>query len=610
MSTRPAIHVLFEGSRLHRFRPHEESAAAECPSARLKLIRRGHLPIETGCIDGFTRRKETLPVKSSPVEERPSTQLSAPAPSKWTRAWGLLRPTHAHTAFTATLVLMTSAFLSHIMGLVRNKYIALLFGRGMEADAFNAAFVLPDMISYFLVGGAASITFVTILTRYRETRREEEGQRSLSVILTTMFLVLGAAIVMGEIFAPLYIHWWFDGFDPVKAALCTRLTRILLPAQLFFFASGVFGAVLLVRKQFSVQAFSPLIYNLGTIAGGLFLVHRLGVSSLAIGTLSGAFLGPFLLNAVFAWRAGTRYRPILDWRDKGLREWVRLSLPLMVGVSLVSADNWIIAHFASNVMGAVSLMTYAKQLFNAPVTILAQAAGAASMPFFASLWSKERHYEFAVGVADSVSRVASLGLLAASAMVALAAPLVELFFMGGRFSPDDARECAGYFAIFSISLFLWSAQAIYARAFYAAGNTFLPMAAGTVVTLVSLPIYYTLYHSYGAIGLAIASDLGIALQTVALAMLLHQRRMVSLASLDYAEMGRCLLAAVVSGAAVGTVFWWLSGMAHKAMPGSVQWINLAVLLAGTALWMVIAKLVLEKTGSALPEVAMKRLGMG
>ena len=550
------------------------------------------------------------PVESTPVAEDSPIQVPAPAPSRWARALRLLRPTHAHTAFTATLVLMASAFFSHIIGLVRIKYIAWLFGRGMEADAFNAAFVLPDMISYFLVGGAASITFVTILTRYRETGREEEGQRSLSVILTTMFLVLGAAIVLGEIFAPLYIHWWFDGFDPVKAALCVRLTRILLPAQLFFFAGGVFGAVLLVRKQFSVQAFSPLIYNLGTIAGGLFLVHYLGVSSLAIGTLTGAFLGPFLLNAVFARRAGTHYRPILDWRDPGLREWVRLSLPLIVGVSLVSADNWIIAHFASNVAGAVSLMTYAKQLFTAPMTILAQAAGAASMPFFASLWSKERHYEFAIGVADSVSRVASLGLLAASAMIALAVPLVELLYMGGRFSPSDARECAGYFAVFSISLFLWSAQAIYARAFYAAGNTLIPMVASTLVTLLSLPIYYSLYHGYGAIGLAIASDLGIAMQTIVLAVLLHLRRMVSLASLDYAEMGRCLLAAAVSGAGVGLVFWWLGGMAHKAMPGQVYWIDLAVLAAGMVMWSAITKWVLEMSGSALPRVTMKRLGLG
>jgi putative peptidoglycan lipid II flippase len=267
---------------------------------------------------------------------------------------------------------MASTFLSRIIGLVRVKYIVWLFGRGMAADALNGAFVLPDMISYFLVGGAASITFVTILTRYRDTGREAEGQRSLSVILTTMYIVLGSAIVLAEIFAPWYIHWWFNGFDAQKAALCVRLTRILLPAQLFFFAGGVFGAVLLVRKQFSVQAVAPLIYGLGTIVGGVLLVHRIGVSSLALGTLAGAFFGPFLLNWIFARRVGTRYRPILDLHDEGFREWVRLSLPLIVGVSLVTADSWIIAHFASNTSGAVSLMSYAKQLFTAPMAVLAQ----------------------------------------------------------------------------------------------------------------------------------------------------------------------------------------------------------------------------------------------
>src|SRR5579863_7104696 len=267
---------------------------------------------------------------------------------------------------------MVSTFLSRIIGLVRVKYIVWLFGRGLAADAFNAAFVLPDMISYFLVGGAASITFVTILTRYRETGREAEGERSLSVILTTMYLVLGGALLLAEIFAPLFVSLQFNGFDAEKAALCVKLTRILLPAQLFFFAGGVFGAVLLVRKQFTVQAVSPLIYNLGTIAGGLLLVKQFDVSSLAIGTVAGAFLGPFFLNWLFARRAGAHYKPILDWHDEGLREWVRLSLPLMAGVTLVSADSWIISHFASKIGGAVSQFTYAKQLFTAPMAVLAQ----------------------------------------------------------------------------------------------------------------------------------------------------------------------------------------------------------------------------------------------
>jgi putative peptidoglycan lipid II flippase len=510
---------------------------------------------------------------------------------------------------------MVSTFLSRIIGVVRVKYIVWLFGRGVEADAFNAAFVLPDMISYFLVGGAASITFVTILTRYRETGREAEGERSLSVILTTMYLVLGAAIVLAEIFAPWYVRWWFNGFDPQKAALCVLLTRILLPAQLCFFAGGVFGAVLLVRKQFSVQAVAPLIYGLGTIIGGLLLVKRIGVSSLALGTVAGAVCGPFILNWLFARRAGTRYRMILDWRDQGLRDWVRLSLPLMAGVSLVTADNWIIAHFASRIGGAVSLMSYAKQLFTAPMSILAQAAGAASMPFFASLWSRDRHYEFATGVADSVSRVASLGLLAASGMVALGWPAIDLVFTGGRFSAADARECSVYFAVFSVSMFLWSAQAIYARAFYAAGNTFAPMVASTVVTLVSLPIYNSLYNRYGATGLALASDIGIALQTLTIAVLLHKRRMVSLASLDYAEMGRCLLAAVAGGAAAWLLAWGPGGLFHH-LPGIAllhhahYYADAAILIAGGVLWTVMAKWILEKAGSALPKVAMRWLGMG
>ncbi|MGA3333318.1 MAG: murein biosynthesis integral membrane protein MurJ [Terracidiphilus sp.] len=543
-----------------------------------------------------------------------SSSTEPSKPSRWSRVLGVLRPSHAHTIFSATVVLMVSTFLSRIIGLVRVKYIAWLFGRGMQADALNAAFYLPDMISYFLVGGIASITFVTILTQYRESGREAEGERALSVILSTMLVVLGAAIIFAEILAPWYVHLMLHGFDPDKAALCTTLTRILLPAQLCFLAGGVFGAVLLVRKQFNVQAVAPLIYGLGTIVGGLLLVKRIGVSSLAWGTVAGALCGPFLLNWFFAHRAGVRYRWILDWRNEGLRAWVRLSLPLMAGVTLVTADNWIIGYFASGSSGAVSLMSYAKQLFSAPVAMLAQAAGVASLPFFADLWSRDRRFEFATGVADSVSRVTCLGLLAASGMIVLGRPAIDLVLTGGRFSSADARQCAFYFAVFSVTMSLWSAQAIYSRAFFAAGNTLTPMVAGTIVTAVSIPVYAVFYHIYGAMGLALASDIGIALQTLTIAVLLHKRRMVSLASLDFAEMGRCLLAACAGGAAAWLVAWGLRGLSHHLpamvrLPYARYWLDTAILIAGIVVWTALARWVLEKSGSALPKVAMKRLGL-
>ncbi len=528
---------------------------------------------------------------------------------RWRRALRLLHPSHRHTAFSATVLLMAAAIVSRFIGLVRVKYIAMVFGRGMQADAFIAAFQLPDMIAYFLVGGAASITFVTILTQYRDAGREAEGMRSLSVILTTMAVVLGGAILLAEWAAPWCVRWLFPGFDPVKAALCVKLTRILLPAQLCFFSGGVYGAVLLVRRQFAVQAVAPLIYSMGTIVGGLLLASRFGVESLAWGTLVGAALGPFLLNAAGAWRVGARYRPQIDLNDAGFREWVRLSVPLMVGVSLVTADNWIISHYASHSAGSVSLMSYAKQLFTAPMAVVAQAAGAASMPFFARLWATGKRYEFAVEVADSVSRVAALGVLAASGMIALAPVLVELILVGGRLQTSDAATAARYFAVFSLSLFLWSAQAIYARAFYAAGNTLTPMLAGTLVTLVSLPVYAGLFHAYGAMGLAVASDVGIAAQTVALALLLHGKRMVSLASLDGRELARCLAAGVAGGATTWAVAHALTRMVMRSGFSTGRIVDAMELIVGAAVWLTVTGVTLSGLGSTLPSVARKRLGL-
>jgi len=527
----------------------------------------------------------------------PPKPSSPESEGRWRRALRVLRPSHRHSAFSATVLLMAGVTASRLIGLVRVKYIAFLLGRSAAADAFAAAFQLPDMVSYFLVGGAASITFITILSRYRDQGREAEGERAMSVILTTMALVLGGAIVAAEFVAPWYVRLLLHGFDPAKAALCVHLTRILLPAQLCFFAGGVFGAVLLVRRVFSVQAVSPLIYNLGIILGGVFLAHTLGVSSLALGALAGAFCGPFLLNAIGAHRLGMRYRPALDWSNPGLHEWVRMSIPLMLGVSLVTADNWIISYFASHVGGAIALLTYAKQVFTAPVA-LGQAAGAASLPFLASLYGKEGG-GFARTVNASVSRILAFSLLLSAYMIAMALPLVDVLVRGGAFRRADSGTMAVYFAVFSVSLCLWSAQALYARAFYAAGNTMTPMVAGTIVTALSIPIYWQLYRTMGPTGLAVASDLGILLQTATLAVLLHRRRMVSLAGLEYGELGRALVAGLFSLAVLGGVRHWVHTTSRL--------LELGLLAGATLLWLGVSALVLRLTGSSLPRQLMGRL---
>ena len=208
----------------------------------------------------------------------------------------------------------------------------------------------------------------------------------------------------------------------------------------------------------------------------------------------------------------------------------------MIGVSLVTADKWILSFFASYDPGGISHLNVAKTLFNAPMGILGQAAGAASLPFFSSLFSQHRHGDFASAVNRAVSRVFAASLIVAAWMIALAPPIVDLF-RGGSFNRTDAAKTEQYFAIFAISLALWTAQGIYARAFYASRNTLTPAVAGSIITLLSIPVYRVFFHSIGMAGLAVASDTGILAHTLMLAILLHRRKLVPITGLEGGRAG-------------------------------------------------------------------------
>jgi putative peptidoglycan lipid II flippase len=495
---------------------------------------------------------------------------------------------------------MLSAIGSGLLGLVRIKVINQLWGAGPEQDAYQAAFKLPDLLAYFLIGGAASISLITILNRYRERGDEDGGDRALSVILTTMLVVLSGGILLGEIFAPQFLLLANKGFRQHREtlALCVHMTRIILPAQLFFFIGSVMGSRLQVRKIFIYQAFAPLLYNSGIILGALLFHRQLGVSSLAYGVLAGMLFGYGILNSFGAFRTGLRYRPILGFRHPAFLEWLKLSLPLMIGVSLVMFDGFFLNYFASVREGGITLISNAKLLFNAPFNVIGPAAGAASLPFFASLFQQNRAHDFSTSVSRAVSRLFCVGMIVSAWMIAVAPWLMDLL-RGGKFHSSDAAAITQLFAILAGTLAIWAVQGIYARAFYAASDTKTPAITGTLITVLSAPMYWALFHGFGLAGLAIASDIGIFLQTATLAVLLHRKRLVSLAHLEYAELGRALVAGLISFAAT-------AGASHFLPRPTTHTRDVLTLAAASTVWAATAGLTLMALRSRLPQQILRR----
>lgn len=524
-------------------------------------------------------------------------------PTLLARVVRVLRPSHEHTAYSATLLLVAAVGLSRVIGYLREAYIAWAFGAGIHTDAYVAAFTLPDFVNYLLAGGTASITFISIFARYTSENREDEAQHAFSIVITVMSALLTLFIILAEVLTPQFTRWWFPEFSPEQVRLCVYLTRILLPGQIFFIIGGVVSAVLLARRMFLIPAFAPIIYNLGIILGGVLLARQFGIASLAYGALAGSFVGPFLINAIGARRTGIKYRASFAVRHPAFIEWLWLSVPLMLGVSLVAADDWIMRHFASGGAGDITRLNYAKRLFAVPIAVLGQATGQATLPFFAKLFGEKRTADFQATVSSAIYRVAGASLLTTAWMMAAALPIIDLVYRRGRFNFADSRETAVLFFWFSISLAFWAAQGLYARAFYAAGNTITPMVAGTLVTLASLPVYWSLFQAYSVVGLALASNIGITAHTVVLAVLLHRYKLVPASVMPWGELLKVLGTAIFAG----TSGYFAATLVHVA--GSRE-ADLAALALVSVTWGAAVAVGLWVTDSKLPGMLLRRRATG
>jgi len=481
----------------------------------------------------------------------------------------------------AALLLAVSVLLSRALGFVREMVLAYQLGTSPELDAYYAAFQIPDMLNYFLAGGALSIAFVPFYTRARSQQGEAAAGRLLANVLGSMTgLALLATLAM----------WWqaealvalqFPRFAPEIQTLTVRLTRILLPAQVFFVAGGIVRAALMARGSFGTQALAPLIYNAGIIAGGGAFGATLGPEGFAWGALVGAAIGPFLVPLWDAWRRrdlalGVRFAP---WEREFL-SYLVIAAPLMLGVSLLTVDEWYDKWFGALISaGVVAQLGLARRLMQLPVAVVGQAIATAALPTLSKLWADGRKQELDRMVQTTLQASLGLALLAAAGSWALAEPLVTLVYQRGAFSAEDTVQVARLLQIFSLAVPAWIVQQIAVRPFFARNDTWRPMLIGSAVALAAIPLYLALGKQHGAPGIAAAGVIGMttnALVTLAFARWLH---------------GAPVLGALGASALRGGAIAALAGVAARAaalLMAAEQGPMLQLALGGTAFFVLVA----------------------
>jgi putative peptidoglycan lipid II flippase len=478
---------------------------------------------------------------------------------------------------SAATVLMLAIFASRILGLVRDRLLAGAFfipGRQWQLDVYFAAFRLPDMLFQLLVLGALSAAFIPVFSKL-VVDNERAAWRVASVVMNIGSLLFFILSLFLFIWAPAFSRLIAPNFTDYELSLMVNLTRLMLISQLFFIVSNVLTGILQSYQRFLLPALAPVVYNLGIIAGVIFLSPYLGIYGATIGVIIGAFLH-FFIQLPLVLHLGMKYYPTLDLSNPYVRKIGKLMLPRTLALAVSQIELTVAVLIATSLSaGSLSIFYFAQHLNDVPVGLFGLTIGQAALPIL-SLEAVKDKENFSRVLIACLRQILFLALPASVLLLVLRIPLVRLAF-GARTFPWEATILTGkVVALFSISIFAQASIQILVRAFYALSNTKTPFIIALLAVLVNVCFSFFLTFTLGlkVLGLALATTIASLFHTTVLTFLLQKNHPFLTKSNFLIPVGKIVLITSVTG----FFLWWPMRILDKFILDTTRTIHLIILI--------------------------------
>ena len=501
-------------------------------------------------------------------------------------------------------VIGVAVLVSRVLGLVREQVFAGFFGAGRELDAFITAFRIPNLFRDLFAEGALSAAFVTSFAQKLERDGEASAWRLANLVIHALVLVVGGVVAVGILAAPWLVRAIAPGFReiPGKMELTVLLTRIMFPFLLLVALAAVAMGMLNAKDRFGVAASASSFFNLGSVAIGLgcawwFSPDYMGamwhgnaagraalpptaieraILGMALGTLAGGAL-QLIVQLPSLYRLHYRYRPLLSFRDPGVRQVLALMAPATIGAAAVQVNVLVNSNFASYLGdGPVSWLNVAFRFMQLPIGLFGVAVGTVALPSVSRSAARDNMSEFRQTIVRALRMVFCLTIPAAVGLAVLAPEAIGLVYQHGRFGPHDTQMAARALVAYSLGLAGYANIKVLVPAFYALDDARTPMLVSLLSIGVNTLLNWLTIHwlGLGHTGLALATS-AVALLNFAILLVIIRRRIGALPGLG-AAIGRIGVAA----AALGLVCLGLKqGIGILLPPGSFNGRMLIWLLA-------------------------------
>ena len=497
-------------------------------------------------------------------------------------------------------------FLSRILGLIRDMFIANFFGSGMSADAFFVAFRIPNLLRRLFAEGSLTVSFIPVFTEYLQNKSREEAFLLARVVLTFLVCIVTAITILGIILSPLIVKVIAPGFGGMgeKYALTVLLTRIMFPYIFLVSLLALFMGILNSLKHFSAPAIAPIFLNLSMIAVLIFIVPYMKTPTIgvAIGVIVGGVIQmalqiPFLMNK------GLSFAPKWNIRHPALKKIGMLMFPTIFGSAIYQINQLIGTLLASLLReGSVSYLYYADRLVQFPLGVFAIAISTAVLPSLSREAAEGDIYRLKQTLSHALRLTMFITIPAMAGLIVLRQPIITLLFQRGAFTSFTTIMTAQALLYYSIGLWAFAGLRVFVSAFYSLQDTKTPVKVAVVAMIANIAFSLALMGPLKHGGLALALSLASTLQLFMLIFLLQKR----LGGIEGSVVIRSMVRSFISSLVMSICIYFLAFKVFSSILEQKTF-NLAlgiliIVCAGLVIYVISAYVLGSKELSSLKEL--------
>ena len=499
-----------------------------------------------------------------------------------------LEEQHSGAAKTVSFV-MAVTLIGKVLGLYRDRLLAIHYSTGSAANAFFTASRIPRVFFDAVFASAIAACFIPVFSEYLEKKGRREALRFAGSFLTVVALLTGALTLVGMAFPQPLVALFADYDDPQTTALAVSLTRVMFPTVLFSGMAFSLVGVLQAQDHFTAPALMSTVSNLVIIGYFFTLDSRFGIYGLAGAYLLGWFLqGAILIPPLY--KLNSPLRPGLDLRSEGMKKVFTLMGPVMVSTWVQPITLAINARFGSRLYdgAGVSALEYSSNLYLVIAGVFILSVTNVIFPRLSRLTAGGQERAFQDTIRQTVHTSLFFVLPMSAGLMAVARPLISLIYGGGRFDDFSVTITSDALSWMSLGMVGYALQNILSRAFFARQEGRGPLVAGAVSIAANIALCLALTERFSVAGLALASAVSSTIYALLLLLPL-QRRDRLLDGRSLADFGKMALAALVMGLYVSFALGALAPLLPAGKAGETLCLGLCVLL-GAALYFVLTLL--------------------